>query len=364
MDSKELHFLTYDPEEMYLKMLEAHIAAGGDIIYPGDAVDIEYRGVIGAWVQMLAGVDNALRMDTQTYAVGDYLDLYANKQQCYRIAATKATCTAAIKTRTGSPQTLKKGTVLTADGEILYELNEDVPLSGAEETLNTNITCQTAGSAGNALIAGMQMQLLIPNAAIVSIYAGSNATGGQEEEEDEAYRERTRLFGLSSVTTGPATQYEAVARAVSTDILDAKALNNNFIVRIVLLLKDGADTETLLAKVKTACSPDDVRPLNDYVTTEEAAALPYTLHVQYKIDEASGITAAQVEEEVAKYQTWQDNTLGRAFNPDKLISALYTLGVTRAMLGTGSSFNNGAAAYTEIEQYQRCKGQITTEVLP
>ena len=36
MDNTELHYLTYDDEEIWMAMTAAYIAAGGDILYPGD----------------------------------------------------------------------------------------------------------------------------------------------------------------------------------------------------------------------------------------------------------------------------------------------------------------------------------------
>ena len=36
MDNTEIHYLTYDPEEIFQEMNLAYIQAGGDILYPGD----------------------------------------------------------------------------------------------------------------------------------------------------------------------------------------------------------------------------------------------------------------------------------------------------------------------------------------
>ena len=52
-----------------------------------------------------------------------------------------------------------------------------------------------------------------------------DATGGQAQESDDAYRERIRTYGLASTTTGPQSQYESVAKNVSSEIIDARALN-------------------------------------------------------------------------------------------------------------------------------------------
>ena len=66
---------------------------------------------------------------------------------------------------------------------------------------------------------------------------------------------------------------------------------------------------------------------------------------------------------VSEYQEWQDNKIGRAFNPDKLIAMLYQAGATRAVIGSGSSFNGGTAEYTEIAESARCSGTISLAVM-
>ena len=86
MDNTEIHYLTYDPEEIFQEMNLAYIQAGGDILYPGDEKEMLLRGVQAMIVQVFAGVDAALRMDTLRYAVGDYLDIYGEKRNCVRLS--------------------------------------------------------------------------------------------------------------------------------------------------------------------------------------------------------------------------------------------------------------------------------------
>lgn len=67
---------------------------------------------------------------------------------------------------------------------------------------------------------------------------------------------------------------------------------------------------------------------------------------------------------VKSYQSWQDGTIGRAFNPDRLMAAMYQAGAERVAWQTGSAFGEaGAIEYTEIPETACCKGTITLEVL-
>ncbi len=364
MDNTELHYLTYDPDAIWEQMMINYVEAGGDILYPGDEKYMLLRSVQEDIVQVFAGVDNALRMATLRYAVGDYLDVLGEQRSCPRIQATAATATVTITTNaTGKSDVLEAGTAMTADGEIFYLLVEDLTLTGYAQTVTVEVVADRTGSVGNGLLAGSEMGLAITNSGVNSIIVATDASVGNEEEDDETYRARIREYGLASVSTGPEQQYEAVAKAVSSEILDAKALNMGAgNVGVYLLLASDTGAAAIMQSVLDALSAEDVRPLTDNVSVYRAADVAYTLNVRYASDNSSA-TSAAIAEAVSDYQTWQDQVIGRAFNPDRLMAAIYQAGATRVTWGDGSNFNGGAVTYTEIGVSQRCKGTITLTAL-
>ena len=364
MDNTELHYLTYDPEQIWTEMITNYIAAGGDILYPGDEKEMLLRSVQADIVQVLAGVDNALRMQTLRYAVGEYLDVIGEMRGCIRIPATAAAAKVKITTNaTGEAGTLEAGTIMTADGVTFYKLDEDLTLTGSVLTATVGITASESGSDGNELAVGTEMVLYIGNPAIYRIEVTEAASGGGEAEDDETYRERIHAYVLTAVTTGPAAQYEAAARAVSRSILDAKALNGgDGEVDIYLILDDDATPATIIQAVEDALSAADTRPLTDTVVVVEATDVTYTLNVKYESN-GSSLVASAAAKAVEEYQAWQDETIGRAFNPDRLMAALYQAGATRVIWDTGSEFDGGTVEYTAIASTERCKGTITLTVM-
>lgn len=364
MDKNELHYVTYDPSEIWLEMVSAYIEAGGDILYPGDEKELLLRGVQAIVTQVFAGVDNALRMQTLRYAIGEYLDLLGEARNCPRIEAQAAHSRVAITFgASGQSKTIAAGTAMTADGEHIYVTTESFTQTGFAQVEEVDVVCRNEGAAGNGLLAGMQMQFMVSNPAVESIFVLADATGGQEREDDDTYRDRIRLHGQTSVTTGPATQYENVAMSVSSEILDARALNIGAgHVGVYVILKNDVGESGLLAAVGDALSADEVRPLTDTVSVMKATDIPYTLNVQYAVEEKSNITEA-VSIALEEYQDWQDNTIGRAFNPDRLVAALYQAGASRVTYVEGSAFNGGDAVYTPIGTNERCKGTISIGIL-
>ncbi len=366
MEDNEIHYLTYDPDAIWDAMIDAYLEAGGDVLYPGDEKEMLLRGVQSIVMQAFAGIDNALRMDTLRYAVGEYLDIYGAKRNCYRIEAQAARTTAQITFRnTGVSGTIPAGTPLTADGAMIFQTVEDIAFTGYSETQTIEIVCTEAGAKGNGLTTGAEMQLLIPPEEdnVLNITVLADAQGGMNEEDDETYRERIREYGLITVTTGPATQYESVAKAVTSEIIDAKALNEgDGEVGVYLLLADESGSAAIIAAVEDALTPENARPLTDTVSVALASKKEYLLKVKYGTSPGANVSA-YIADAVKRYQDWQDKTIGQAFNPDMLMSYLYQAGCLRVVFDTGSNFDGGTVEYTEIDPNEYCKGTITLEVI-
>lgn len=363
-----LHYIDYDPEKIWDEMHRTYLDCGGDVLYPGDEKEILLRAALAMAEAVMAKVDSALRMDTLTYATGDYLKEYGLKRGCVYMEAVAAEAPVAIAFRsTGREGTLPAGTAMTADGLTAWELTADVTYSGREEQKNAVIRCRTPGAAGNGLYEGAQMQLLSRSDAVESVTVTAQASGGTDAEDEEAYRERVRTWGLATVTTGPSGIYESRAMAVSADILDAKAVEDSALtggqpgdVGVYLICREGTYTAQLEAAVLAALSPEDVRPLTDRVAVHEAEEKEYTISVRVTYDAYRGLTA-DIADIVADYQAWQENTVGRAYNPDRLAAALYQAGCVRVEFLEGSGMD-GDNTYTEIGDRARCKGTVTWEV--
>ena len=365
MDNSETHFVNYDADELWALIQNTYVQCGGDILYPGDEKEILLRAVQAIGVAIMADCDEGIRQNTLMYAQDEKLDIKGDDRSCVRIEATAAKATVEIVFRANSvAQTIPAGTELTADGVVLYHLTEDIAQTGGEQTVTATIECSTAGTLGNGLPDGTQMQFIQTNDAIQSITTTSEASGGQDEETDDAYRERIHMKGLTSVTTGTEESYRSAAMAVSSVILDARPLAvSDLTVCVYLLLSDDTGSAAIISAVTDALNPKSTRPLTDHVSAALATKVSYSLDVQYGVPTGTSIESA-VAAAVEEYSDWQDKHIGRPFDPDKLKSLLYQAGATRVVFGSSSTFDGGSTIeYTEIEDNEVCSGTITTAVM-
>lgn len=371
MDNSELRYVDYDPETTWDEMMKTYNECGGDVLYPGDEKEILLRSVLAIATAIMAKVDSALRMDTLTYATGEYLKEYGLKRNCVYIDAVPATAPVTITFEGGWPaKIMEAGTAFTADGSIIYTLKDAKYITGTNQVMNAVMECAEAGTIGNGLRSGTELQPVESIEGFIRCVVTADASGGTDAEDEEVYRERIRNFGLNSVTTGPSALYEAQARSVSTQIVDARAVNirdgndqETGTVGIYLLLAEGADAPSLCASVEQKLSAETTRPLTDRVVVAEADAVEYTLEVKVWYSQYSGIGDA-VTDAINEYQEWQDNRIGRAWDPNKLTAMLYQAGCERVQYLTGSKIGeDGPVEYTEIPDDSHCSGTINLTVV-
>lgn len=354
-------YLNYDPETLWQGMQETYVACGGDILYPGDPVEIALRAALAMGIGLLSSVEARIRSRTLRYATGANLEEYGEEQGCPIIADTAARGRVEIQfAASGKTGEMPAGTQMTADGIRFYQTESDIALTGYEQTVTVAIRCTETGSRGNGISAGAQMQLAKNDPNVISITVSETINGGNDRESDESYRERIRENKLASVTTGPSGSYEAIAMGVSSQILDARTLNDGpCAVCTYLVIADGADTAALIDEVVEAQNPENKRPLSDSIRAEEAQMMEYKLNVSYTLpSDATATTAQAIADAVQEYQAAQDMCLGMAFNPDMLVSRLYTAGAVRVVIGAESVFNGGDAVFTAISESQYCRGTV------
>lgn len=104
-----------------------------------------------------------------------------------------------------------------------------------------------------------------------------------EYESDDEYRHRIQLSWYARNTAGSTNAYNFFALSCDSDVLSAQAygppVTQPGYVDVYVLSRtgDGVPPLALLDTVNAALSPDDVRPLTDFVTVKPAANLNYTV---------------------------------------------------------------------------------------
>lgn len=224
------------------------------------------------------------------------------------------------------------------DAALYWETSADeyVPI-GATYT-DVQVTCQTVGTAGNDYAVG-DIHTAVD---IYDYYSGcSNITvsaNGSDAPDDEEFYELMRDSQSAWSDAGPIGAYKYFAKRVSTEIADVVANSPSpGTVCLYAVMNDGsvAGEETKRAMV-AACSPDEIRPLTDYVISGDPEEVPYDIDLTYYLTRDGSISASEaqsgVNEAVQRYIRWQSGKMGRDINPDRLRYLLLSAGIKRVDL--------------------------------
>lgn len=275
-------------------------------------------------------------------AEGEYLDGLAELFYLQeRPKPTAATCTMRfyISEPRQTAVLIPAGTRVTDDNAALYwetSADEYVPI-GATYT-DVQVTCQTVGTAGNDYAVG-DIHTAVD---IYDYYSGcSNITvsaNGSDAPDDEEFYELMRDSQSAWSDAGPIGAYKYFAKRVSTEIADVVANSPSpGTVCLYAVMNDGsvAGEETKRAMV-AACSPDEIRPLTDYVISGDPEEVPYDIDLTYYLTRDGSISASEaqsgVNEAVQRYIRWQSGKMGRDINPDRLRYLLLSAGIKRVDL--------------------------------
>lgn len=303
-------------------------------------------------------IDNAVKATLVSYAEDAELDYIGRMVDTPRIGATPASLAArwtlsaprAVNTR------IPKGTRV-AHGADQFALDEDLIIPAdvsAPPTAVARMVATAAGALGAPVYAGAVLDLVDQNSPYVdTIRAESDATGGFDEEDDDAYADRIRLSSDRVSVAGPRPAYEAIARGaipnatVYAEMPDDRAQYTGTVhgapweiragVVNVYVLQDGeplpdaydqdangqSDRYTspsyvdLALRVYEALSAERVRPATDKVVI--CKPIPFAVSWRFRYEEGADFAdPALVDEAVARFVKNTEGQIGRPANPDEL----------------------------------------------
>ena len=237
-------------------------------------------------------VNEAYRQQHARFATGLMLDLCGDDVATPRLSAQAAMTTlrfAAPDISGATTISVPKGTRAQV-GELVFATAEVGVLKASQKTVDLLAVCTTVGVVGNGWAAGQINNLLNKLHATIAVTV-SNITvpsGGVEDEEDDAYRERVLLAPESFSIGGTVGAYKYFARQFSPVICDVettndKDANGNDIggtVVVSVLTKDGLPGAELLTKLEKSFQSERMRILCDKPSARAPQVVNYALNAE------------------------------------------------------------------------------------
>lgn len=312
----------------------------GEELPEGDERRMFAESLTAYLVALKADVDDVAKQKMLKYARGEVLDCIGEMYGCERIAAERATCTLRFSVDEEATEdiAIPANTSCCTAGGYAFSTTERAVIKAGELNATAAAVAEEAGSEYNGFVAG-SVKIIQSAVAGVAAVENTDATHGgsdgeaDDDEGNDSYRARIMAAQNAVNTAGTASSYSYFAKSADSSIADVSVPEPDeaYTVNIYIVAKGGEQlSDGRLAAVKAVCAADDVRPLGDKVEVLNAGRVGYAVSVSYTC-------AADAEDEVQaavegaggaidKYVEWQDETIGRDINPQKLMALCFAAG--------------------------------------
>jgi phage-related baseplate assembly protein len=321
------------------------------------------------------GIQEAAKQNLVNFATYPMLDYLGELVGVYRIPA-KASITT-IKFSLSEIQSfnvlIPEGSQIESkDGKVIFKTLSDILILAGQLSAEIQAEAETVGSIANGYLAGEVKNLITPISYIESAENTAETTGGADEEDDEALRERVKQAPEKFTNAGSRGAYRYWAITAHQDIIDVAVLSSSpGIVKIYPLTKFGSPTGDILSRVQNILSNDKVRPLTDQVIVESPQKIDFEIKgsvTLYSYADAQSVEA-ETKIKLDKYIAELKSKLGKDIVPTQIIailnsiygvySASIQLRMTRDLVnGQVFKVDLNIPNFTEILEYQwaNCTG--------
>ena len=226
--------------------------------------------------------------------------------------------------------------VRDASGECEARLMKSLSIrAGETEGSGVMEVVRPLGAAANGLNAGQWLPVQ-PLPFVGRVEQTEAASGGSDEESDDALRVRAQLAPESWSTAGPAESYRYWAKSADARIADvAVSSPSPGDVRIVVLSAEDGGTadEAMLERVRQAVNDEKRRPLTDHVSVVGASIVGYA--VNPPLESPARVSAALVSAAATRRLdpcAAETRRIGSVAARSALIAAAHAPGVRRVTL--------------------------------
>lgn len=282
--------------------------------------------------------DTTGKMNLLFFSKEDYLEHLAALLDVERLPASfaGAKVKATLSTPLNYSVTIPAGIRITAGDKIYFSITSPIVIEQGTTEAHGTVKCTVAGTIGNGYVEG-QINKIVDNLPfLVNIQNTETTTGGEDAEDDEALRERTRQAPESFSTAGPDGSYAFWTKTASPAIVDVAVYSPTpGVVHIRPLLEGGElPNGQLIEEIEKILNEKNRRPLTDKVEVIEPEQVEYNINVKYYINsndaEQENTLKAAVEKSIREdYVLWQKSALGRDIDPNQLVYFMRGAGAGR-----------------------------------
>lgn len=330
-----INFVEIAPEKILSDIFDKVETELGETLHSGDEKRLFLQGLAPIIVAIKNEINDTANQNLLRYSRENNLNSLAESfYKTTRQQPTRSFCNGIVKLSKVQNDNIliKAGTKITPNGEDVFKVKDDIVIEAGKLEKEFVMVAAETGSKYNGFLVGEINYLMEPIAYVSEIYNTSISTSGADIEEDDSYRERSRLAMESQSTAGPQESYKYWALSADNSIYKVKVISPSpGVVKILVLVDDGEiPSQDILNKVLEECSKKDRRPLTDKVEVGVPNIVEYDIELTYYLDKNFQIEEGQWRKAIEgknmdfhdgairEFVKWQQGEIGRSINPDEL----------------------------------------------
>lgn len=336
--NSNLQFVETDTEKIKQEVITTVEQQTGYTLAPADPRRI-FLETLAYYIGLIEKQqDTTGKMNLLFFSKEDYLEHLAALLDVERLPASfaGAKVKATLSTPLNYSVTIPAGIRITAGDEIYFSITSPIVIEQGTTEAQGTVKCTVAGTIGNGYVEGKINKIVDNLPFLVNIQNMETTTGGEDAEDDEALRERTRQAPESFSTAGPDGSYAFWTKTASPAIIDVAVYSPTpGVVHIRPLLEGGElPNGQLIEEIQKILNEKNRRPLTDKVEVIEPEQVEYNINVKYYINsndaEQENTLKAAVEKSIREdYVLWQKSALGRDIDPNQLVYFMRGAGAGR-----------------------------------
>lgn len=307
------------------------------ILYPADSRRLMLNVAAGKLYQLATIINERHKLNFLPYMYGDFLKNWAGNFGFKENGVESATVR--LKFHLSAAQqgdiTIPAGTRVTAGDQVYFATNKELTIAAGETEMSVAATCTIPGTVGNGYTVGQLNIISDPVNLVERVENITESAGGHDEYTNQELRELVYNFPSTYSTAGPKECYEEITKAYSSNIADVRVITNReAVVKIYVLLQGGnvPDEEyrnALAGHIRNL----KITPDTDKVEILAPKTVSYKLDVTYYVSMGQKDIADALKEAIAdavqEFVSYTREKIGRAINPDTLISFAKAAGASR-----------------------------------
>lgn len=344
----EPDFVVRDPEAVTQELVAQYELLTDKTLYPAQVERILIDVLAYRESLMREAIQDAAKLNLVRYSRYPILDYLGENVGVTRLAESAAVTTMrfVFAVAPSAATLLPAGTVINA-GDVGFATIDNVTVPAGALSIDVSARCLQTGTIGNGFLLGQISELAssLSGLNVASVSNIDTSADGSEAEDDDNYKERIVLAPEQFSNAGSDGAYKFFARSAHPDIIDVAIVTAEMVltngvltstngippgvVKIYPLMKNGLPSANVKALVYAACTPDNVRPVTDFVQVLDPEVFDYSIVAPLTLYKNSdSALALQLANQAAiEYRDTQRQSLGKDIVRDQIISKLKVYGV-------------------------------------